>query len=149
MCWVISNYIRSRKAYFVIILFWLLNLAFGAYLVKYNSIYRIYLLQPLADAYGLLMHRNGQWEWTLAPGVSPSPRYQHAAVCERFLLFISYPFFYIYCILFHWDSFTCLSHYCFKKWHDLFMRNDVEINFSYSRNKACLCTCMWLLRPRW
>ncbi|KAG6621567.1 hypothetical protein I3842_Q018700 [Carya illinoinensis] len=35
---------------------------------------------PLADAYGLLMHRNGQWEWTLAPGVSPSPRYQHAAV---------------------------------------------------------------------
>ncbi|CAI0446159.1 unnamed protein product [Linum tenue] len=35
---------------------------------------------PLGDAYGLLMHRNGQWEWTLAPGVSPSPRYQHAAV---------------------------------------------------------------------
>ncbi|KAF2298606.1 hypothetical protein GH714_024301 [Hevea brasiliensis] len=34
----------------------------------------------LGDAYGLLMHRNGQWEWTLAPGVSPSPRYQHAAV---------------------------------------------------------------------
>lgn len=37
-------------------------------------------LQPLGDAYGLLMHRNGQWEWTLAPGVAPSPRYQHAAV---------------------------------------------------------------------
>ncbi|KAI4326478.1 hypothetical protein MLD38_031790 [Melastoma candidum] len=35
---------------------------------------------PLADAYGLLMHRNGQWEWTLAPGVSPSPRCQHAGV---------------------------------------------------------------------
>lgn len=35
---------------------------------------------PLADAYGLLMHRNGQWEWTLAPGVAPAPRYQHAAV---------------------------------------------------------------------
>ncbi|KAJ6723522.1 SERINE/THREONINE-PROTEIN PHOSPHATASE BSL3 [Salix koriyanagi] len=35
---------------------------------------------PLGDAYGLLMHRNGQWEWTLAPGVSPSPRYEHAAV---------------------------------------------------------------------
>lgn len=35
---------------------------------------------PLGDAYGLLMHRNGQWEWTLAPGISPSPRYQHAAV---------------------------------------------------------------------
>ncbi|TXG63551.1 hypothetical protein EZV62_010545 [Acer yangbiense] len=37
-------------------------------------------LQPLADAYGLLMHRNGQWEWTLAPGVAPSSRYQQAAV---------------------------------------------------------------------
>lgn len=35
---------------------------------------------PQADAYGLLMHRNGTWEWTLAPGVSPSPRYQHASV---------------------------------------------------------------------
>nr|GFC45532.1 serine/threonine-protein phosphatase BSL1-like isoform X1 [Tanacetum cinerariifolium] len=35
---------------------------------------------PLADAYGLLMHRNGQWEWTLAPGVAPSSRYQHASV---------------------------------------------------------------------
>ncbi|XXG80719.1 hypothetical protein AAC387_Pa09g1520 [Persea americana] len=34
----------------------------------------------LGDAYGLLMHRDGRWEWTLAPGVSPSPRYQHAAV---------------------------------------------------------------------
>lgn len=40
-------------------------------------------LQPLGDAYGLLMHRNGQWEWTLAPGISPSPRYQHAAVSEE------------------------------------------------------------------
>ncbi|KAG0471705.1 hypothetical protein HPP92_016251 [Vanilla planifolia] len=36
--------------------------------------------QPQSDAYGLLMHTNGQWEWTLAPGVSPSPRYQHSAV---------------------------------------------------------------------
>ncbi|XP_047334394.1 serine/threonine-protein phosphatase BSL1-like isoform X2 [Impatiens glandulifera] len=35
---------------------------------------------PLADAYGLLMHRTGQWEWTLAPGVAPSSRYEHAAV---------------------------------------------------------------------
>ncbi|XP_062230734.1 serine/threonine-protein phosphatase BSL1 homolog isoform X2 [Phragmites australis] len=35
---------------------------------------------PLSDAYGLLMHTTGQWEWTLAPGISPSPRYQHAAV---------------------------------------------------------------------
>ncbi|THG22565.1 hypothetical protein TEA_028645 [Camellia sinensis var. sinensis] len=37
---------------------------------------------PLADAYGLLMHMNGQWEWTLAPGVSPSPRYEHAAALD-------------------------------------------------------------------
>ncbi|WOG89749.1 hypothetical protein DCAR_0208988 [Daucus carota subsp. sativus] len=35
---------------------------------------------PLSDAYGLRINRNGQWEWTLAPGVSPSSRYQHAAV---------------------------------------------------------------------
>ncbi|KAK1357013.1 Serine/threonine-protein phosphatase [Heracleum sosnowskyi] len=35
---------------------------------------------PLTDAYGLLLHGNGQWEWTLAPGVSPTSRYQHAAV---------------------------------------------------------------------
>lgn len=35
---------------------------------------------PLDDAYGLLLHTNGRWEWTLAPGISPSPRYQHAAV---------------------------------------------------------------------
>lgn len=44
----------------------------------------MYVSQPLADAYGLLMHRNGQWEWTLAPGVSPSPRYEHAAVSDLF-----------------------------------------------------------------
>lgn len=43
-------------------------------------------LQPLADAYGLLMHKNGQWEWTLAPGISPSPRYQHAAVIYIYLI---------------------------------------------------------------
>ena len=42
------------------------------------------LKQPLGDAYGLLMHRNGQWEWTLAPGVSPSSRYQHAAVSDLY-----------------------------------------------------------------
>ncbi|XP_031488559.1 serine/threonine-protein phosphatase BSL1 isoform X2 [Nymphaea colorata] len=35
---------------------------------------------PQSDAYGLLRHRDGKWEWTLAPGVPPSPRYQHAAV---------------------------------------------------------------------
>ncbi|XP_020580587.1 serine/threonine-protein phosphatase BSL1 homolog [Phalaenopsis equestris] len=35
---------------------------------------------PQSDAYGLLMHTNGRWEWTLAPGISPSSRYQHSAV---------------------------------------------------------------------
>ncbi|KAL8113104.1 hypothetical protein AgCh_020431 [Apium graveolens] len=35
---------------------------------------------PLADAYGLRINENGRWEWTIAPGVSPSSRYQHAAV---------------------------------------------------------------------
>lgn len=46
----------------------------------------VVFIQPLADAYGLLMHRNGLWEWTLAPGVSPSPRYQHAAVSQLLVL---------------------------------------------------------------
>jgi hypothetical protein len=36
--------------------------------------------QPLSSAYGLAKHRDGRWEWAIAPGVSPSPRYQHAAV---------------------------------------------------------------------
>jgi protein phosphatase len=35
---------------------------------------------PLADAYGLARHRDGRWEWAAAPGLMPSPRYQHAAV---------------------------------------------------------------------
>ncbi|KAJ8568349.1 hypothetical protein K7X08_027882 [Anisodus acutangulus] len=35
---------------------------------------------PLASAYGLAKHRDGSWEWAIAPGVSPSSRYQHAAV---------------------------------------------------------------------
>lgn len=39
-----------------------------------------FFLQPLASAYGLAKHRDGRWEWAIAPGVSPSPRYQHAAV---------------------------------------------------------------------
>lgn len=34
----------------------------------------------MASAYGLAKHRDGRWEWAIAPGVSPSPRYQHAAV---------------------------------------------------------------------
>ncbi|KAK1378687.1 hypothetical protein POM88_025440 [Heracleum sosnowskyi] len=36
--------------------------------------------EPLADAYGLRINENGRWEWIIAPGVSPSSRYQHAAV---------------------------------------------------------------------
>ncbi|KAG8477683.1 hypothetical protein CXB51_027675 [Gossypium anomalum] len=36
---------------------------------------------PMADAYGLLMHRNGQWEWTLAPGAAPSPRFSLVCNC--------------------------------------------------------------------
>ncbi|XP_074566466.1 serine/threonine-protein phosphatase BSL2 homolog [Curcuma longa] len=35
---------------------------------------------PLSSAYGLAKHRDGRWEWAIAPGISPSPRYQHAAV---------------------------------------------------------------------
>jgi hypothetical protein len=46
------------------------------------------LLQPLASAYGLAKHRDGRWEWAIAPGVSPSPRYQHAAVGFSFLFLI-------------------------------------------------------------
>lgn len=51
------------------------------------------LLQPLASAYGLAKHRDGRWEWAIAPGVSPSPRYQHAAVG-----FISFVLFYVYLV---------------------------------------------------
>ncbi|KAK4370639.1 hypothetical protein RND71_010114 [Anisodus tanguticus] len=42
---------------------------------------------PLASAYGLAKHRDGRWEWAIAPGVSPSPRYQHAAVSACFIPF--------------------------------------------------------------
>lgn len=44
------------------------------------KLYLMTVLQPLASAYGLAKHRDGRWEWAIAPGVSPSPRYQHAAV---------------------------------------------------------------------
>ncbi|KAH7561315.1 hypothetical protein JRO89_XS10G0210700 [Xanthoceras sorbifolium] len=43
---------------------------------------------PLASAYGLAKHRDGRWEWAIAPGVSPSPRYQHAAVGFGFLFLL-------------------------------------------------------------
>ncbi|XP_010247574.1 PREDICTED: serine/threonine-protein phosphatase BSL3-like [Nelumbo nucifera] len=44
---------------------------------------------PLAQAYGLAKHRDGRWEWAIAPGVSPSPRYQHAAVFVNARLHVS------------------------------------------------------------
>lgn len=47
------------------------------------------ILQPLASAYGLAKHRDGRWEWAIAPGVSPSPRYQHAAVSFLFVRLFS------------------------------------------------------------
>ncbi|OMO95414.1 hypothetical protein CCACVL1_05415 [Corchorus capsularis] len=47
------------------------------------------VFQPLASAYGLAKHRDGRWEWAIAPGVSPSPRYQHAAVFVNARLHVS------------------------------------------------------------
>ncbi|AEC07953.1 unnamed protein product [Arabidopsis thaliana] len=44
---------------------------------------------PLASAYGLAKHRDGRWEWAIAPGVSPSARYQHAAVFVNARLHVS------------------------------------------------------------
>ncbi|XP_042041622.1 serine/threonine-protein phosphatase BSL3-like isoform X3 [Salvia splendens] len=44
---------------------------------------------PLSSAYGLAKHRDGRWEWAIAPGVSPSPRYQHAAVFVNARLHVS------------------------------------------------------------
>eukprot|EP00271_Cylindrocystis_brebissonii_P001162 TRINITY_DN11466_c0_g1_i1.p1 TRINITY_DN11466_c0_g1~~TRINITY_DN11466_c0_g1_i1.p1 ORF type:complete len:942 (+),score=168.46 TRINITY_DN11466_c0_g1_i1:136-2961(+) len=44
---------------------------------------------PLAGAYGLARHRDGRWEWAVAPGISPSARYQHAAVFVNARLHVS------------------------------------------------------------
>uniref|UniRef100_A0A0C9S7F5 Serine/threonine-protein phosphatase n=1 Tax=Wollemia nobilis TaxID=56998 RepID=A0A0C9S7F5_9CONI len=44
---------------------------------------------PLAGTYGLAMHRDGRWEWAVALGQSPSPRYQHAAVFVNARLHVS------------------------------------------------------------
>eukprot|EP00252_Welwitschia_mirabilis_P026986 TRINITY_DN906_c0_g1_i2.p1 TRINITY_DN906_c0_g1~~TRINITY_DN906_c0_g1_i2.p1 ORF type:complete len:944 (-),score=234.90 TRINITY_DN906_c0_g1_i2:748-3579(-) len=44
---------------------------------------------PLSSAYGLAKHRDGRWEWAIAPGISPSPRYQHAAVFVNARLHVS------------------------------------------------------------
>ena len=48
---------------------------------RIGTYYVLYVfVQPLDSAYGLAKHRDGRWEWAVAPGISPSPRYQHAAV---------------------------------------------------------------------
>ncbi|KAK6144164.1 hypothetical protein DH2020_020984 [Rehmannia glutinosa] len=52
-------------------------------------IYALSHLEPLASAYGLAKHRDGRWEWAIAPGVSPSARYQHAAVFVNARLHVS------------------------------------------------------------
>jgi protein phosphatase len=44
---------------------------------------------PLDTAYGLAKHRDGRWEWAVAPGISPSARYQHAAVFVNARLHVS------------------------------------------------------------
>ncbi|KAL6327542.1 hypothetical protein AAG906_021634 [Vitis piasezkii] len=44
---------------------------------------------PLASAYGLVRDRDGHWAWAIALGVSPSPRYQHAAVFVHAQLHVS------------------------------------------------------------
>lgn len=44
---------------------------------------------PLASAYGLAKHRDGRWEWAVAPGISPAPRYQHAATFVNARLHVS------------------------------------------------------------
>ncbi|CAJ1969145.1 unnamed protein product [Sphenostylis stenocarpa] len=63
---------------------------------------------PLADAYGLLMHRNGQWEWTLAPGVSPSPSSQLRAIAA---LWSIYGYGSLGQILLHYRLLLCLESY--------------------------------------
>ena len=48
---------------------------------KIGTYYMLFMfVQPLDSAYGLSKHRDGRWEWEVTPGISPSPRYQHAAV---------------------------------------------------------------------
>ncbi|MCO5552486.1 hypothetical protein L7F22_005998 [Adiantum nelumboides] len=44
---------------------------------------------PLSCAYGLAKHRDGRWEWAVAPGISPAPRYQHAATFVNARLHVS------------------------------------------------------------
>ncbi len=44
---------------------------------------------PLNDAFGLARHRDGRWEWAVAPGQMPSGRYQHGAIFVGARLHIS------------------------------------------------------------
>ena len=48
----------------------------------------VYLMWQ-ADVYGLARHRDGRWEWAAAPGVAPTPRYQHSAACIGARLHVS------------------------------------------------------------
>lgn len=59
-----------------------------------TGFYVVRFLQPLASAYGLAKHRDGRWEWAIAPGVSPSPRYQHAAVGFYYSFLLNFPIFF-------------------------------------------------------
>ncbi|CAI5986696.1 unnamed protein product [Closterium sp. NIES-65] len=54
-----------------------------------SSVVLVLILPPLPGAYGLARHRDGRWEWAIAPGVSPSARYQHAAVFVNLRLHVS------------------------------------------------------------
>ncbi|KAL7251053.1 hypothetical protein ACSBR1_012977 [Camellia fascicularis] len=45
------------------------------------------LEHPLANAYGLAKHRDGRWEWAIAPGVSPFPRYHFTPHIINFIDF--------------------------------------------------------------
>ncbi|CAI5466783.1 unnamed protein product [Closterium sp. Yama58-4] len=44
---------------------------------------------PLPGAFRLARHLDGRWEWAVAPGVSPSARYQHAAMFVGLRLHVS------------------------------------------------------------
>ncbi|CAA6653742.1 unnamed protein product [Spirodela intermedia] len=56
---------------------------------QWDSVLQMWMDCLLSSAYGLAKHRDGRWEWAIAPGVSPSPRYQHAAVFVNARLHVS------------------------------------------------------------
>ncbi|CAA0825246.1 Serine/threonine-protein phosphatase BSL3 [Striga hermonthica] len=65
---------------------------------------------PLASAYGLAKHRDGRWEWAIAPGVSPSSRYQHAAVSFFFCFFVFFDVISYQCLMGNWNQKKVESH---------------------------------------